>query len=232
MLKIEQKFINVNFYETNKPEYIVVHYTAGTTSKAGSSENVRSHFNNMSTKASAHFVVDDVKALQLLPIEKGAWHAGQKKMNCSSIGIEMCSNIKSSKPYSKFTAEDPWYFTKETEQNTIELIQYLMKKYNIPIDKVIRHYDVTKKKCPAPYVKDEQAWLNFKNKIMKKEIEVIKGSEKMIYNKIEEIPICYKDAITFLLKQGFLKGTEKGLELDDSMCRILTVLYRTIRGNH
>lgn len=231
MVKIEKNFINVNFYDTNTPEYIVVHYTAGTTSKAGQAETVRKHFNNMTTKASAHFVVDDSKVIQLLPIEKGAWHAGQKKMNMNSIGIEMCSNIKTTKPYSKLTPEDPWYFTIETLQNTEELIADLMILYDIPIDKVIRHYDVTKKKCPAPFVKDEQAWFNFKKRIIEK-VDEIKGVKKnMIYNNINEIPECYKEAIIYLQKQGYLKGTSDGLELDDSMCRILTVLYRAIRGN-
>ena len=231
MVKIEKKFINVNFYDTNKPEYIVVHYTAGTTSKAGQAENTRLHFNNMSTKASCHFIVDDEKALQILPIEKGGWHAGNKKMNMNSIGIEMCSNIKTTKPYSKLTPEDPWYFTIETLRNTEELISDLMILYNIPIEKVIRHYDVTKKICPAPFVKDEKAWFNFKKRIIEN-VEKIKGAEKeIIYNKIEEIPECYKEAVVYLTKQGYLKGTDEGLELSVEMLRVLTVLYRTIRGS-
>ncbi|MFR7442983.1 MAG: hypothetical protein ACLUUO_05300 [Sellimonas intestinalis] len=39
-----------------------------------------------------------------------------------------------------------------------------MKQYNIPIDRVIRHYDVTGKLCPAYFV-DETAWAAFKAKI-------------------------------------------------------------------
>ena len=37
-----------------------------------------------------------------------------------------------------------------------------MKKYNIPASNVIRHYDVTGKVCPEPYVRDVGAWNNFK----------------------------------------------------------------------
>ena len=45
-----------------------------------------------------------------------------------------------------------WYFEGATVQSAIELTRYLMKKYNIPADHVIRHYDVTGKICPNPYV--------------------------------------------------------------------------------
>ena len=43
-----------------------------------------------------------------------------------------------------------------------------MSKYSIPIENVIRHYDVTGKNCPQPYV-DEGEWKKFKNRITKKE---------------------------------------------------------------
>ena len=38
--------------------------------------------------------------------------------------------------------------TDKTIENAIELGKMLMKKYNIPIDRVIRHYDVNGKACP------------------------------------------------------------------------------------
>ena len=40
-----------------------------------------------------------------------------------------------------------------------------MKKYNIPIENVVRHYDVTGKLCPQPFVNNNAAWNNFKNKL-------------------------------------------------------------------
>ena len=50
--------------------------------------------------------------------------------------------------------------------NTIELVKELMAKYNISIDNVIRHYDVTNKICPAPLVEDESRWIDFKNRLV------------------------------------------------------------------
>lgn len=50
-------------------------------------------------------------------------------------------------------------------ENTIELTKELMKKYNIPIENVLRHYDVTGKNCPAPFVEYPIRWVNFLNRL-------------------------------------------------------------------
>ena len=63
-----------------------------------------------------------------------------------------------------------WYFENKTVQSTIELVRYLMEKYHIPADHVIRHYDVTGKICPNPYVYNEgkSTWDTFKKAISAK----------------------------------------------------------------
>lgn len=73
--------------------------------------------------------------------------------NTNSIGIEMCL------PGGTVTAK--------TEANTIELVKYLMKKYNIPIDRVVRHYDASRKNCPAQFNLDGKwtRWFAFKSKL-------------------------------------------------------------------
>ena len=50
--------------------------------------------------------------------------------------------------------------------NTLETTKFLMKKYNITIDRIVRHYDVTHKICPAPFVNDISAWEDFKNRLI------------------------------------------------------------------
>ena len=37
-----------------------------------------------------------------------------------------------------------------------------MEKYKVPIENVIRHYDVTGKICPDPFVRDAKQWESFK----------------------------------------------------------------------
>ena len=60
-----------------------------------------------------------------------------------------------------------WYFEDATVEAAAELTRYLMDKYNVPASHVIRHYDVTGKICPNPYVYNTTAhtWDEFKKKI-------------------------------------------------------------------
>ena len=46
-----------------------------------------------------------------------------------------------------------------------EFIKKKMKEYNIPADRVIRHFDVSGKICPKYFVEDEKAWKEFKAKL-------------------------------------------------------------------
>ena len=50
----------------------------------------------------------------------------------------------------------------KVKENTKQLVEYLMEKYNVDADHVLRHYDVTHKTCPAPWVKNVALWNNFK----------------------------------------------------------------------
>ena len=76
--------------------------------------------------------------------------------NYNSIGIEcgVCYTDPSVK--SPSGDSDQWYFTTETQESLVWLVVKLMKEYGIGIDHVIRHYDVTGKICPNPYVKNNK----------------------------------------------------------------------------
>ena len=50
----------------------------------------------------------------------------------------------------------------------MELTAYLCKAFELTSQDVIRHYDVTGKKCPLYYVENESEWINLKEKIQKK----------------------------------------------------------------
>ena len=116
---------------------IVVHYT-GTTASA---RNNATYFSrNESQGASAHYFVDDITPEIYQSVAEGdtAWHAGNWDMNCRAIGIEVVS------------AGEDYSGTEITK--LAWLVQKLMAKYGIGASGVIRHYDVTGKLCPAPYV--------------------------------------------------------------------------------
>ena len=153
-------------------KYIVIHYVGAT----GGAKNNCVHFYDTYIGASAHYFVghasENAEIWQCVDDNDIAWHCGlttglYKHKYCrnkNSIGIELCCHKDSS---------GNWYFDKETEQMAIALARAKMKEYNIPIENVIRHYDVTGKNCPQPYVKDKALWEKFKEALVVKEFTTV-----------------------------------------------------------
>ena len=132
-------------------KYLVIHFTAGSSSKPGRAKSAKHTFET--SQASADFCVDDRDIVQFNPdpYKYYCWAVGKSKTditNSNSISIEICSNIKSGRSV-KYANTDGWYFTKETLENVKKLAKYLMKKYNIPKNRVVRHFDVNSKNCPG-----------------------------------------------------------------------------------
>ena len=132
-------------------KYLVIHFTAGSSSKPGRAKSAKHTFET--SQASADFCVDDRDIVQFNPdpYKYYCWAVGNSKTditNSNSISIEICSNIKSGRSV-KYANTDGWYFTKETLENAKKLAKYLMKKYNIPKNRVVRHFDVNSKNCPG-----------------------------------------------------------------------------------
>ena len=152
-MKIIKNLCN-KYYDTNNVKYIVLHYTA---SPNGTAINVSNYFKNSKIQSSAHYVVDEENIVQCVPLNKGAYHAGKKQMNLESIGIEICCYKKNKK--SLLANDKDWYFSNKTLDNVVYLILDLLKKY--PNAKIIRHYDVTKKICPAPFVHSSEEYNTF-----------------------------------------------------------------------
>ena len=132
-------------------KYLVIHFTAGSSSKPGRAKSAKHTFET--SQASADFCVDDRDIIQFNPdpYKYYCWSVGNSKTditNSNSISIEICSNIKTGRSV-KYANTDGWYFTKETLENVKKLAKYLMKKYNIPKNRVVRHFDVNSKNCPG-----------------------------------------------------------------------------------
>ncbi len=159
MLPITKYLTTVNYTNmTNrKIEYIVIHYVGA----VSSAKNNATFYNSVNRNASAHYFVDDTTIYQVVEDKNKSWHCGgglqgtngheyyQICTNSNSIGIEMC-------------LDKPMHISDTTIKNVSELVQYLMEKYNIPESKVIRHYDVTGKLCPAMYI-DKDKWTDLKH---------------------------------------------------------------------
>lgn len=116
------------------PTRIVVHNTAND----ATARNEISYMTNNNYETSFHYAVDDKEIVQGLPLNRNGWHAsdGNGKGNREGIAIEIC--------YSKSGGDR---FIK-AEQNAVDLIVYLLKKYNWGIDRVTKHQDYTNKYCP------------------------------------------------------------------------------------
>lgn len=160
-MNIRQNLTLTNFnVMTNKiNKYIVIHYVGAVSTAWANSL----YFKNTYRGASANWFVDDNEAVQVVKDSDRAWHCGDglkngnggkwynKCTNSNSIGIEMCCYMNNGK----------LDISEKTIANTIELVKELMVKYNIPVENVIRHYDVTNKICPAPFVENESRWNDF-----------------------------------------------------------------------
>lgn len=160
-MEINKLLTKTNYRKGNgkQNKYIVIHYVGAT----GGAEDNCKYFQSNYRGASAHYFVGHEGEIFQCVLDKDvSWHCGASSYkhpycrNTNSIGIEMCC---------KKTANGSWYFTEETVKATIELTKELMKKYNIPAANVIRHYDVTGKTCPEPYVRDTAAWNTFKTSL-------------------------------------------------------------------
>lgn len=135
---------------TRPIDRVIMHYTAG---NGDTAENNGKYFAGADRKASAHYFVDENSIVQTVAEGDTAWHAGNWDMNCRSVGIELCSRKDSRGVY---------YIPDATVQRAAALVRELMEKYSIPVSGVIRHYDVTGKRCPEPMVENEVLWSNFK----------------------------------------------------------------------
>ena len=158
-MKINKKQIAYNrTARKQNPIYIVIHDT-GNTGKGANANAHFNYFNGGNRNASADFFVDDTQVLQVNDYTKYyTWHCGDGKgkygiTNSNSIGIEICIN------------SDGNYNI--AFQNAVELTKHLMKELNIPVERVVRHYDASRKNCPASMsVNNWELWSKFKEALV------------------------------------------------------------------
>lgn len=200
--------------------YIVEHYTAGVTSRAGSAINTADWFANPAAQASADFIVDDETIVQFNPDPAnrycwavGGGHYGNSggrlygvAKNANTISIEICSTNDTGK---MTNANDSHYsFTDKVVNKALELTKYLMEKYGIDADHVIRHYDVNGKPCPG--IKgwnaesgDESKWKAFKAKLTGQAVQPTpaKGMQASSLQNLSEAQVVAKVGPLFTADQ-------------------------------
>lgn len=140
-MEITKMWLTVNPYSRpgairKRTEKIAVHYVGN---PGTSALNNRNYFNNLakthSRYVSSNYIVGlDGEVIECVPPEEIAYCTNQA--NEYSISIECCHPDSTGK------------FTDATETALAELCVYLIKRYGLTADDIIRHYDVTGKQCP------------------------------------------------------------------------------------
>lgn len=131
-------------------ETITIHNTGNPDSNA---KGERAWLTNPSNdrQASYHIVVDEREAIECLPLNENAWHAGDGANgpgNRKSIGIEICE----SGDYAKTLA------------NAAQLVAKMLKERGWGVDRLRRHFDWSGKICPRLMYDSGKwtGWMEFK----------------------------------------------------------------------
>lgn len=158
-MNIKQLFLTVNpmsrpGYDLKKVKKIVIHYVGNPNTSALANRN---YFENLKKQkkvySSAHYIVGlEGEIIQCVPTDEIAYHS--TKANGYSIGIENCHPKSDGK------------FTLATIKSLKELCLNLCIKYKLnPKTDIIRHYDVTGKRCPRYWVTHPKDFEQFKQDI-------------------------------------------------------------------
>lgn len=184
-MNIEERLLSINPYSRSGEKQgtiknIVVHWVGNAGSSALGNRN---YFESLATShktyASSHYIIGlNGEIIRCIPENEVAFHSGSYSMNRKSIGIEDCHPDWNGK------------FNDNTYNSLVELCADICRRYNLSINAIIRHYDVTGKDCPRYYVRNEQAWIQFKNDVANKlgqaaTTVAVSNVEKM-YNRLKE----------------------------------------------
>lgn len=215
--------------------WICLHFTSG---NGDTAQNNADYFaREGGLNASAHYFVDTERIVQSVKDSDTAWHCGRERggsyyndcRNANSIGIEMCSVIRNG----------VYVIPEETMKRAAKLTRELMAKYHVPVSRVCRHYDVTRKNCPEPWIRNPQLWEKFKTMLTEKEVEDMTEQQtrniakqeianaekaKKVYDTVDAVPAWGKATVQKLVNKGFLQGDDKGkLALTTDLLRLLVI---------
>lgn len=136
------------------PRGIILHWTGNLNPAADAMAN-RNWFETFrGYKVSAHYIVDDRRVVLCIPESEIAFGSGtalqpaavnlfSQTPNYHAIHIEWCVNAGSNGG--------------ETYKNALALVGDILARHGWGIERLVRHFDVTGKLCPAFFVRDEYA---------------------------------------------------------------------------
>lgn len=152
------------------PTRIVVHNTAND----ASARNEITYMTNNDYETSFHYAVDDKEIVQGIEENRNGWHAsdGNGKGNREGIAIEICYSKSGGKRFIK------------AEQNAVDLIVDILKRYGWGIDRVTKHQDYGNHKyCPHRTL--DMGWDRFLNMIKAKLEDKSVSNEVNVYYRVK-----------------------------------------------
>ncbi|WP_300383712.1 N-acetylmuramoyl-L-alanine amidase [Clostridium sp.] len=120
---------------TMTPKGICIHNTAND----ASANNEISYMQSNSNSVSFHIAIDDVEAIQGIPFNRNAWHAGDGSTgngNRNYIGVEICYSLSGGTRFIN------------AEKRTAKEVAALLKQYGWTLANVKKHQDFSGKYCP------------------------------------------------------------------------------------
>ena len=200
--------------------WIVIHYTAN---DGDSDESNARYFRDNVVKASANYFVDDDSITCTVPDNCIAYHCGASAYfhpscrNYNSIGIELCDAHR----------DGVVMATDKTIENAAELTAMLCRKYDIPVDHIIRHYDVTHKLCPAYWVKDPSGFAAFKTRvqnIIEEENQMVEQSYIIVNGIKKPVKRILKAGVNYVNLRDIVQALAGVCDLDVSSKGSIPVL--------
>ena len=127
---------------------IVLHYVGNPSTTARANRN---YFNSLGdgalgVYASSHFIVGlEGEVIQCVPMTEIAYASNNR--NGDTVSIEVCH------------PDETGQYAPVTYRRVVELTAWLCREFRLdPLEDVIRHYDVSGKRCPLYYVEHSDAW--------------------------------------------------------------------------
>lgn len=129
-----------------KPTHIIIHSTA---TPGFMAKEWFKRWNKSTVMVAVHAFIDDLEFWQLLPFNMWAWGVGGKA-NGYALQIEMCEDAEHSEVYFR-----------KVLANTIKKVAEWCMKHNIPVNRVIGHYEAYLKGIGSNHGDPRHWWSKF-----------------------------------------------------------------------
>ena len=154
-MEVIQSLISNDKYGVKCPYFmtpigICIHNTAND----ASARNEVAYGKSNNNEVSYHIAVDDIEAIQWIPLNRNAWHAGDGGSgvgNRKYIAIEICYSKSGGVRFDK------------AEKNCAVLVAQMLKERGWGIERVKKHQDFSGKYCPHRTL--DLGWQRFLNMI-------------------------------------------------------------------